>query len=67
MQLFSYFSRISTSRFIAFLRSVYLEGALSFDPLSEEEPKEPSDGKLLGMVVDFFGGAEAVFDREIEE
>ena len=67
MDILSLFSGISTSRFIDLLRFVYLEGVLSYDPMSDKEPKEPSDGELLGMVVDFFGGAKAVFDKELKE
>lgn len=66
MDIFNYFSGISTSRFIDLLRSVYLEGAYSYDPMNDEEPREPSDGELLGMVIDFLGGARAVFDAKQE-
>ena len=66
MDLLSLFSGISISRFIDLLRSVYHEGAYSYDPMSDEEPREPSDGELLGMVIDFLGGAKAVFDAKQE-
>ena len=68
MDIINLLSGVSVSRFVELLRSIYMSGAYSYDPMCEPEPEEPTDGELLGMIVDFFGGADAVFaDKEKHE
>lgn len=60
-ELLKYVAKLSPAEFLDYVRAVYMAGAYSYDPTSGEDIKLPTDGDLLGLTVDHFGGAAVVF------
>lgn len=62
--LISIVKDLSTTKFVEIIRAVYMKGLCSFDLEGEQE--EPTDGELLGFVIDQLGGA-VFLDTQAEE
>lgn len=60
-ELLKHVAGLSPTEFLDYVRAVYMAGAYSYDPTSGEDIKLPTDGDLLGLTIDHFGGAAAVF------